>query len=179
MEQEDIKLIEAARSNKAAFEALYQKYTQKVYNYFWYRVGHNKEIAEDLMQQTFLKAFQHLQEFEVRDASYLTYLLKIAHNTLVNYYRVPKPIPLSLLHEIPGESSFRIHKRHDATLLWRAVRQMPEAEKNALLLKYQKELSIKEVAHIMEKSENAVKLILSRARKNLASNPRLSRSPSF
>ena len=104
--------------------------------------AHNKEIAEDLMQQTFLKAFQHLQEFEVRDASYLTYLLKIAHNTLVNYYRVPKPIPLSLLHEIPGESSFRIHKRHDATLLWRAVRQRPEAEKNALLLKYQKELSI-------------------------------------
>ena len=47
--KEDEKLIENAKNDREEFHKLYDKYYQKVYNYFWFRNGHNRELAEDFM----------------------------------------------------------------------------------------------------------------------------------
>jgi len=67
---------------------------------FGIRTGHQKDTAEDLTQETFLRAFKHLSHFQNRGYSYLSYLLTIAHNVLVNYYRSHKLIPLSAFEGI-------------------------------------------------------------------------------
>ncbi len=179
MENSDVEIIKKAKANSQIFEELYRKYADKVYNYFWYRTGHQKDVAEDLMQETFYRAFKHLSRFQIRGYSYLTYLLTIAHNILANYYRSKKMIPLSELGEIgedfdvPAEITESLERKDEARALWRAIQDLSSAERDALLMFYQKEMPIKDISRVMARSENAVKLILSRARKKLAQHPYL------
>ncbi len=175
MDKEDITLIEQAKRNPEAYEALYKKYAQRLFNYFWYRVGHQKEVAEDLLQETFMKAYQNSSKFYLRSYSYYSYLLTIAHNILVNYYRKPQSMSLESVGDVPDEVTVdqEIDRQRNAELLWRAIQQLPESEKDILLLRYQQELPIKDIARIVGKSENAVKLVLSRSRKKLIKHPYL------
>lgn len=191
MPNQDRNLIKRAQENPAEFGALYNKYVKKIYNYFWFRVGHDNETAEDLMQETFLRAFRDLRRYKTNETSYFSYLLTIAHNLLVNYYRIPRPIPLEAVGDVPYDVVKDIQGKFAAETLWRAVQQLPLPEKNTLIMFYREELPIREISRVMGKSENAVKLVLSRARKKLALHPsldgitefgstkRTSRSPRF
>lgn len=175
MQESDIDIIKRAKANSQIFEELYKKYADKVYNYFWYRTGHQKDVAEDLMQETFFRAFKHLNRFQIRGYSYLTYLLTIAHNVLVNYYRSQRMIPLSELGEmeIPAEITDTLERKVEARNLWKAVQDLSSTERDAILMFYQKEMPIKDISRVMGRSENAIKLVLSRARKKLAKHPYL------
>lgn len=181
MDKEDVFLVKKAKEDPKNYEALYKKYAQKVFNYFWYRVGHQKEVAEDLLQETFLKAYKSLPKFNLRSYSYYSYLLAIAHNVLANYYRKPRPIPLDSLDNIPSQVTQlqEFNRKRNAELLWQAMQRLSQVEKDILLLYYREEFSIKEIARVVGKSENAVKLILSRARKKLANHPGLKGMVSF
>ena len=78
------------------------------------------------------------------------------------------------LGNIAEESAMDKFKKGEAAeLLWRAIEKLPETEKNIMLLKYREGRSVKEIAEITQKSANAVKLVLSRARKKLAALPEL------
>src|SRR5581483_8085265 len=113
---DDASLIEQSKTEPAKFEHLYEKYADKVFNYFWYRTGHDWALSEDLMQETFLRAFQHLQKFRNRGYSYLTYLLNIAHNLLVDHYRKPKSISVEDLPTdiVPYEITEDLVRKSDA-----------------------------------------------------------------
>ncbi|OGZ30990.1 MAG: hypothetical protein A3J00_04455, partial [Candidatus Niyogibacteria bacterium RIFCSPLOWO2_02_FULL_45_13] len=154
-EKEDEILVKKAQESPEAYEALYKKYGKRVYNYFWYRAGRIKEVAEDLAQETFIKAFQKLPKFRLRAYSYFSYLLAIAHNTLVKYYKKPKTVSLEELGNIAEESAMDKFKKGEAAeLLWRAIEKLPETEKNIMLLKYREGRSVKEIAEITQKSAN-------------------------
>lgn len=173
MNNEDTKLVEIAKQNPKAYEDLYKKYADKVFNYFWYRTGHDKALAEDLMQETFLKAFQNLSKFRIRGYSYLTYLLTIARHLLIDHYRKPTSVPIEDVEDIPYEVTDEIERKSDAEALWHAIQDLPASNRDVLLMRYQDEKSIKDIATITESTENAVKLNLSRTRKKLASHPYL------
>lgn len=175
MQHEDVRLVEEAKREPAKYEALYTKYADRVFNYFWYRTGHDWALSEDLMQETFLRAFQHLNKFRNRGYSYLTYLLNIAHNLLVDHYRKPKSIPVEDLptDAVPYEITEDLVRKSDAETLWRAIQSLPQRNRDALLMHYQDDKPIKDIAQIMNASENSVKLNLSRTRKKLSAHPYL------
>ena len=171
--EKDEILVKKAQESPEAYEALYKKYGKRVYNYFWYRAGRVKEVAEDLAQETFVKAYQKLPNFRLHAYSYFSYLKTIAHNTLVKYYKKPKMVSLEELGDIAADSPNISEVKEKAELLWQAIEKLPEAEKNIILLKYREGRSVKEIAKMTQKSANAVKLVLSRARKKLAGLPEL------
>lgn len=173
MNNEDTKLVKIAKENPKAYEDLYRKYADRVFNYIWYRTGHDKALAEDLMQETFLKAFQNLGKFRIRGYSYLTYLLTIARHLLIDHYRKPASVPIEDAEDIPYEVTGEIERKSDADSLWHAIQDLPASNRDVLLMRYQDEKSIKDIATITESTENAVKLNLSRTRKKLASHPYL------
>jgi RNA polymerase sigma-70 factor (ECF subfamily) len=176
---EDTKLVEIAKSDPKSFEHLYKKYADKVFNYFWYRTGHDKALSEDLMQETFLKAFQNLQKFRIREYSYLTYLLTIARHLLIDYYRKPKSVSIEDVGDIPYEVTEDIKRKSDAEALWHAIQTLPTSNRDILLMYYQDKKSIKDIATITKSTENAVKLNLSRTRKKLSAHPYLKDMASF
>lgn len=173
MNDEDIRLVKIAKKNPQSFEDLYKKYADKVFNYLWYRTGHDKALSEDLMQETFLKAFQNLSKFRIRGYSYLTYLLTIARHLLIDYYRKPKSVQIEDVKDIPFEIIDDIERKSDAEALWHAIQTLPFSNRDILLMYYQDEKPIKEITKITGSTENAVKLNLSRTRKKLASHPYL------
>lgn len=171
MNDEDIQLVALAKNNPKEYAKLYTKYSDKVFNYFWYRTGHDKMLSEDLMQETFLRAFQHLKHFNNRGYSYLTYLITIAHNVLVDHYRKPKSVPFEAIEDIPYEITEDLERKYDGEALWRAIQDLPQSNRDKLLMRYQQDMSIKDIATATSTTENAVKLSLSRTRKKLKDHP--------
>ncbi len=173
MNKDDTNLVEQAKENPQLFEELYRKYADKVFNYFWYRTGHDKMLAEDFMQDTFVRAFKHLKKFNVRGYSYLTYLLTIARHILIDHYRKPASVPVEDVEDVPFEITQDIDKKSDGEALWHAVQTLPASNRDVLLMHYQQDMPIKAISKVTGASENAVKLNLSRTRKRLASHPYL------
>ncbi|MBI2577660.1 MAG: RNA polymerase sigma factor [Candidatus Wildermuthbacteria bacterium] len=178
---EDAELIKKAKSNTQEYEKLYRKYASNIYVYLWHRVGRSKEIAEDLMQETFLRAFRSLSRFRDQGYSYLTYLIRIAHNLLVNHYRKPKETSLSSsTREFADEGEDlegTVDRKLEADVLAATIKKLSPKEQELIKMRYKDDLSIKEISEKVDKTENAVKLSLSRTRKRLAGSLLLVMTP--
>jgi len=161
-------LVLAAKEDLKAFSLIYEKYREDMYNYFFHRTDKNSRVAEDLVQETFYRAMKYLDRFTPGNASYKTYLTRIAHNLLVNHYRKQESVTLSSTDE---SAQSNVEQEQDALFsleqLWKMVSALSATEQDVLKMKYKEELSVREIADVLGKSENAVKLHLSRARKKL------------
>lgn len=178
---EDAELVRKAKEDMQEYEKLYRKYANNIYVYLWHRVGRSREVAEDLMQETFLRAFRSLSRFRDQGYSYLTYLIRIAHNLLVNHYRKPKDSSLSSSpREFADEGEDLdgiIDRKLEANILEGTIKKLSPKDQELLRMRYKEELSIKEIAEKIDKTENAVKLSLSRTRKRLAGSLRFAMTP--
>ena len=163
----DTELIHNAQENSEKFAEIYLSYREIITQYFLKRLGYQRNLAEDLAQETFIRAFSHLSSFSSSNASYQTYLLRIAHNILVNYYRssVFSPLDETALKNIvtnPQKSDVM-----DLCKLQKSLATLKTDEREALNLMYSEGYSIREIAELYKKTENAIKLMVSWARKKL------------
>src|SRR5436305_2441957 len=83
----------AIAGDEHAFAALYDRHLDRVFRHIYYRVG-NRADAEDLTQQVFLKAWQAVGRYRQTGAPFIAWLLTIAHNLVVSFYRKGKEVPL-------------------------------------------------------------------------------------
>ena len=164
---EDKKLVEEAKQKSGAFSALYNRYVEKIYKYFLFRVNKNKTTAEDLTQETFLRAFKKISSFKDMGYEFSAYLFKIAHNLLVNHYRSPKELPLEKASEEAVDMETNIETKFQADIILANVNSLSQNQQEIFRLRYLNHMSIKEIAVRTGKTENAVKLTLSRNRKKL------------
>ncbi len=176
MLQDDLILIEKARNNKEDFGLIYAKYRAAVFGYLLKRVDHNKEIADDLAEETFLHALESISHFAPTGKSYLSYLLTIAHNSLLNYYRTKKPVALDDYETAMTSGSeeevlerAEIHQEAEAVIS--AIHKLDHTGEQLLSLRYENGLSIKSIANMIHKTPNAVKLALSRYRRKIINDP--------
>jgi RNA polymerase sigma-70 factor (ECF subfamily) len=169
--QEDDDIIEKADSHRAAFKALYRKYFQAVYRYFLKRLGHRTHDAEDLAQETFVRAYEKLNTYRPRGYSYFSYLLRIAHNLLANHFRsMPAIEPLENVLDIVSEDT-SAEDILSAKLAFETLRadigSLPQKDRIIIGMRYQKELDIKRIAEATRSTPGAVKVRLSRIRARL------------
>jgi len=163
----DQDLIFSAQKNTQAFENIYHKYYKAIFLYFYKHIS-VRTLSEDLTQETFLRAFSHLSKFVASNATYQTYLLRIAHNILVNHYRVKIHLGLDEQEVMSLHSGDRREDYFYAKeLLDKGMSNISPLQQDILNLHYNEGYSIREVADRIGKTENAVKLQLSRTRKIL------------
>ena len=74
---------------------------------------------------------------------------------------------------VPYEITKELVNKFDAEPLWRAVQELPQSQRDALLMFYQQDMPVRDIAKVMNASENAIKLNLSRTRKKLSRHPYL------
>jgi RNA polymerase sigma-70 factor (ECF subfamily) len=138
------------------------RYQERVY---WVarRIVGGHEDADDVTQETFVKAYLALGEFR-GDSSFFTWLYRIAVNLSLNTIR--KRQVLSYLHEsellgrfLPShdDPSERVEQEETATLLERAIAQLPEKQRAVFVLRYHDELSYEEIAKILKTSIGGLK----------------------
>lgn len=161
---------------KQEFKQHYEGYHNQIYRYFLYRVGRDSDVAEDLTQETFTRAFKNYSQYEDRGYSYYAYLQKIAQNILLDHYRAKKTLPLNdeVAEILVTEDGFDFLDRNwIRQSLAKSLENLNLSEREVVELFYHQDLAVKDVARKMGKTENAVKLLLARVRKKLAKNPAL------
>ena len=157
---------------KDILEQLYRKHTKAVYLYL-YSLCHDHGLAEDLMQETFLRA---LCSIEIAGEELLPWLLRIARNLYLDAWRREKRTRTHKEHDRrEGESNaaggdgileWMIRKEQNQRL-YRAIQRLKDTEREAVVLYYFAGISQQEIAGILNLSHGNTRVILYRARKNL------------
>lgn len=167
--REDAVLIEACLDGKLqAFDQLVRRHTPRVFNYLLHLTRHRQD-AEDVTQQTFIKAYQHLASFD-RSHPFIAWLLTIARRTALNHFRSAKqfePVAETLPSAERGPDR-EVEKRDQLDALWTQAREaLSEREYEVLWLRYAEDMPIEETARIMGLNTTHTKIIAFRARQRL------------
>ncbi len=164
---EETALIDQARSDKDAFGELYARYHDKIYNYIYYRTG-NAEDAEDLTAKVFMRAMQHIGNYEDKGVPFSAWLYRIAHNLVANWHRDNSRRQILSLDDIAqwrvAEDSpeFTAQLMEDKAMLLASIRRLPADRQELLTLKFVENLSNAEIGDIMGRSEGAIKSLYHR-----------------
>ena len=152
----------------ADFNVLYEEHAEQVYK-FLLRLCGDVHLAEDLLQDTFLKAMQSADSFDNR-CKFTTWLCQIAKNTYYDSLRRKKRHPMeALTEEIPAKDSVeeQVVDSQSAQEVRKLVHRLPEPYKEVFLLRYYGELSFREIGEIFEKSEGWGRVTYLRGREML------------
>ena len=171
LDGEDRIVERAVRGESSAFGLLYDHYQPMIYRFVAVKVS-QREDAEDLTHQVFMSAWENMHSYRQRGFPFSSWLYRIARNRIVDHYRTKKAdLPLEsvaedvtalLVHStIPLEHHFEIER------VLTALHELRPDYQDVILMRFVEELSIKETAAALEKSEGAVKLLQHRALKEL------------
>jgi RNA polymerase sigma-70 factor (ECF subfamily) len=166
----------ARRGDEAAFAALVKDHESAIFNLCYRLLGDSAE-AEDAAQETFVRAYHHLREYD-RNRSFKTWLFAIASHYCIDRLRRRRYLALSLeadpplqhpaLHEpAPGpEECALLHERSE--LVQDLLDQLAPKDRTVVVLRYWHNLPYSEIARMMGVTLSAVKSRLHRARVELA-----------
>lgn len=156
--------------NKFDFEKIYKKNYSKVYNYIFYRTL-NENLTEDLVSEIFLKVLSKFDKYNESKSNVSTWILAIAKNTLIDYYRKNKlknsnecsfnDFTNNLLSncDMENEITNNILKNNFLSV----IKTLKEKERTALFLKYFCGMSYKQIGKHLECPECSVGIIIKRA----------------
>ena len=158
--------------DEKSFLEAYDIFAPKIFRHIYFRIN-SKEDAEDLTSQVFLKSWVYLK-YPGREIENLKgFLYKTAHNLIVDYYRKKRKIPLPLNEEFENKFFYekdivqQINNQEELRLVRNAIKKLKKDFQEILVLRYIDDLSIEEIAHIIQKSKNAIYVTISRAVKEL------------
>ncbi len=178
---EEAQLIERALGgSQTAFSELYETYRANVVGVVRRRAS-DPDVVEDLIQQTFIRAFRSLPRFR-EDSAFGTWITRIAINVCLSHRRSEKirkdwmelledleyakaAITDSSRWETP-EDVIQRNERRDIVI--NGINQLPERYRKAMWLRYVKDSSYEEISHALEVPMGTVKTWLNRARHQLS-----------
>jgi RNA polymerase sigma factor (sigma-70 family) len=155
--------------NSSYFSMLYRKYSGKVYGKCISILKHEDE-ARDAVQDIFVKIMLNLGNFGEK-SQFSTWIYSITYNFCIDVIRKKKKdktlfsedierAPDVAADEVPDEYLLEM----DMKYLKQVLEEIPTGDKMILLMKYQDDMSIKEIADILDKTESAIKMKIKRAK---------------
>jgi RNA polymerase sigma-70 factor (ECF subfamily) len=159
---EERHLVEAAQSDPAKFDALYELHFERVHGFIAGRVP-DRATAEDLTSEVFYKALANLKSYEWRGVPFAAWLLRIAANAVIDRaQRAAREHPLDDDPRDPG-AHFDMRAIEYRARLFRRVGQLPETQRRVVYERFVDQRSIREIAERLGKSEGAIKQLQLRA----------------
>lgn len=170
---DEIHFIERTQhGDTEAFTAVVVKYQPHIYNQILGAVK-NTEIAKDLTQETWLKAFRSIKTFR-SESAFSSWLYRIAENVCIDYFRKQKhdTEPLHLIDEIRITDTHPppcrdLQRKELREMLRNVIAELTPIRKQVFLLYYIEELPIKTIAQRVNRSEGTIKSHLRNARLQL------------
>jgi RNA polymerase sigma-70 factor, ECF subfamily len=161
-----------AAGEERAFAELVDLYQGPMFGFLG-RMGLGRAHAEDIAQETFLRAWTHLPSFDAERAQFGTWLFTIARNLAYSALQNPARLYEAQVEEPPEQACQQpgpaqtLERAQQHAQLQSALRQLPLADRSALALVYVHELALADVARIEGDSLAAIKTRLHRARHRL------------
>lgn len=156
-----------------AYRILVDRYKHMVFT-LAIRLVKNREDAEEVTQDAFMKAFRGLAAFK-GSAMFSTWMYKIAYRAALDHLKKRKREPYTtpvqdakLANKYAQDPAAPIEAKERAERIKRAIDSLPGDIGNLMIFFYYEELSLREIAQITGKSQNAIKVGLHRGRKRLA-----------
>jgi len=158
-------LVDRAKTGDAeAFGALYDRFRPEIFRYLVVRVR-DQDVAEDLVQQVFLKAWRAIPRYEHRGAPFRAWLYRMAHNQMVDFFRTRRPTTdlegVDLPEPSEAEERVLVGEMNDA--LQAAMERLSEDHREVLVLRFLMEKSAREIGEIMGRKEVTVRGLQMRA----------------
>lgn len=170
-EMRDLEVINSYLETQATkcFNLLYSRYASKIYGKCL-AILKDETLAEDATQEIFMKIFLNLSRFEEK-AKFSTWIYSITYNFCIDYLRrknkqdnIFSDDEIEKAPDIPDDIPDEALIEMEVKQLKNVLDNMPVGDKAILLMKYQDDMSIKEIANVLEKSESAVKMKIKRAK---------------
>jgi RNA polymerase sigma-70 factor (ECF subfamily) len=173
--REDEDLVMAARENPEAFGKLMERYEAPLLRYLMRLTGWASEEVEDILQEAFIKAYRHLNDYD-STLKFSAWLYRITHNQAIDTLRrhTASPVRFEWLLE---DVARLIPAKHDteASLLnqeqlesvRRAIGSMPERYREVLILRFLEEKSYEEIVDILKMPKGSVATFVKRGKELL------------
>jgi len=169
---EEKELIRLSQKNIKHFDALYERYNKRIYNYLKTKVNRDKFIAEDLTSETFEKAIKNINSFKWQGVSFSAWIFKIANRTLIDYYRFSSVRkPGGIIHENISDKEKEIEEKviesDSNSRIKNAIFKLKKLEQEILILKFYEGYTNKAISGKLKISETNVGTKIYRSMKKL------------
>ncbi len=165
----------AQAGNQKSFETLFEYFFEKIYRYVRFRVSN--ESVDDIVGDVFLKVVQSLDRYTPQEgAHFSSWVFRIAHNTVVDFYRKEKEyvslydeegeVIVPLLDSEPTPD-IQADDMYNALKIQKLLKDLHPNYREVLELKYVEEFSTREISEILGKTEGNIRVIQLRALKAL------------
>lgn len=144
------------QGNEASLSILITRHQQRIYSFVYSKV-YDKDITEDIFQDTFIKVIRTLKRGGYNEeGKFLPWVMRIAHNLVIDHFRKNKRMPkfdnsgdfniFSVLSDGDLNAEKQIIKEQVETDVRRLIEELPEEQKDVLVMRIYKEMSFKEIA---------------------------------
>ncbi len=177
MNSDNAKHTATRDKKKEVFVNAYDEHFDKIYRFIYFKVG-NMEEAQDLTSSTFLKAWNYIKDNKVRNKTLRALIYKIARNTVIDFYRSKSAggqnnaavDTLGRAINIADEKQDLVRQMElasDMSLVEKGMMELKDEYREIIILRFTEELSISEIAGILDKSKGNVRVLAYRALKAL------------
>lgn len=151
--------------SKDDFIMIYEKYLKKIYEFIYFKVG-NKQDAEDLTSQTFLKAFEKINTFDLdKWTKFSSWLYMIANNIVVDHFRANiTSVDFDMMQYISDRKDVLsdVNDRHRIGQVLEFLETLDEEKKQIFTMRIWNKMSYEEISQVVWKSQDACKQTFSR-----------------
>jgi RNA polymerase sigma-70 factor (ECF subfamily) len=157
----------AQRGDQAVIAALYQHYYKSVFQFLYYRVG-DRQLAEDLASEVFLRMLRYIGSFHPPAATFGSWLFEIARNLATDHFRrtgIRNDVDLEeeMLANTLDDPASTVERGLTNETLRRALQKLNGDQRDVIVLRFVAGMQIVEVAQALNKSEDAIKGLQRRA----------------
>ena len=162
---DEIDLVERAKKDPNAFGELYDRHFHQIYRFVYSRVR-EQATAEDVTSEVFIKALRGIGRYQDTGRPFSAWLYQIAVNAVNDRYRATRPVEdideqIGLASGGPALEELAL-QHEEIRRIWASVEKLPASQRTAMVLKFQEDMKIDDIAAVMGRSPGAVKLLLHR-----------------
>jgi len=173
-QKSDAELVALSLANQGNYAHLIRRYERQLLRYILRLSNFNHEEAEDVLQDVFIKVYQNLNSFDPK-LKFSSWIYRITHNEVISAWRKNKnksqiiswDVDNKMVEQIVADFDIKkeLDNQHLAQQIDRVFETMDFKYAQVLVLRFLENKSYKEISDILQKSENTVATMLSRAKK--------------
>lgn len=155
------------------FRKYYEEYMPAVFGYVYNRAGFNRELAEDIVSEVFLKALEKFELYSEEKGTFKSWIFRVTKNHMIDHFKAKKNKPKAdldkLSNVLPDKSDVEkdTGRELEKEKLLDAMADLPEKKQELISLRYFSGYSYKEMADILDSDEAKIRVQVFRTLKSL------------